>query len=94
MACGHILERVDYRKIALFVKTSPEQSGIIHPSTTNEEITMKTLGFGFIALWIAGIIGWIMNIVAMFGEISTNELIIRAIGVFIAPAGSIMGWFM
>lgn len=55
---------------------------------------MKTLGFGFIALWITGIIGWIMNIVAMFGEISTNELIIRAIGVFIAPAGSIMGWFM
>ena len=52
------------------------------------------LGFGFIALWIAAVIGWIMNIVAMFGEISTNELIIRAVGAVIAPAGAIMGWFM
>ncbi|QXV83716.1 hypothetical protein bas09_0071 [Changchunvirus paulsarasin] len=52
------------------------------------------LGFGFVAFWIAAVIGWIMNIVAMFGEISTNELIIRAVGAVIAPAGAIMGWFM
>lgn len=52
------------------------------------------LGFGFIALLVAAVIGWIMNIVAMFGDLTTNELIIRAVGVFIAPAGAIMGWFM
>ncbi|UUT40940.1 hypothetical protein [Salmonella phage GSP032] len=51
-------------------------------------------GFAFVSLWIAAIIGWIMNIVAMFGDISTNDLIIRAIGIFVAPAGALMGWFM
>lgn len=51
-------------------------------------------GIAFISLWIAAIAGWIMNIVAMFGDITTNELIIRAIGIFVSPAGALMGWFM
>lgn len=59
---------------------------------------MKKLGlvleFGFTAFWVAVVIGWIMNVAAMFGDLSTNELIIRVVGVFIAPAGAIMGWFM
>lgn len=51
-------------------------------------------GIAFFSLWIAVIAGWIMNIVEMFGDITTNELIIRAIGIFVAPAGALMGWFM
>ncbi|EKL2214114.1 hypothetical protein PQ125_002648 [Salmonella enterica] len=51
-------------------------------------------GIAFISLWIAAIAGWIMNIVAMFGDITTNELIIRAIGIFVAPAVALIGWFM
>ncbi|ANA49757.1 hypothetical protein PUNNY_71 [Escherichia phage_vB_EcoD_Punny] len=51
-------------------------------------------GIAFFSLWIAAIAGWIMNIVEMFGDITTNELIIRAIGIFVAPAGALMGWFM
>lgn len=58
---------------------------------------MKLYGvaaIAFFSLWIAAIAGWIMNIVEMFGDITTNELIIRAIGIFVAPAGALMGWFM
>lgn len=51
-------------------------------------------GIAFFSLWISAIAGWIMNIVEMFGDITTNELIIRAIGIFVAPAGALMGWFM
>lgn len=51
-------------------------------------------GIAFFSLWIAAIACWIMNIVEMFGDITTNELIIRAIGIFVAPAGALMGWFM
>ena len=58
---------------------------------------MKLYGvavIAFFSLWISAIAGWIMNIVEMFGDITTNELIIRAIGIFIAPAGALMGLFM
>jgi hypothetical protein len=55
---------------------------------------MKLFSLMVIALWIAAVAGWIMNIVAMFGDITTNHLIIRAIGIFIAPLGAIFGWFM
>lgn len=57
-------------------------------------IAFFSLWIAFFSLWIAAIAGWIMNIVEMFGDITTNELIIRAIGIFVAPAGALMGWFM
>lgn len=51
----------------------------------------------FFGLWVAGIIGWIANIVAIFGssfEPITGELVLRIIGVFVAPLGAIMGLFV
>jgi hypothetical protein len=54
---------------------------------------MKKLSALIFALYGAAIIGWIMNIVAAFGA-HGNELMIRIIGIFVAPAGALMGWFM
>jgi hypothetical protein len=57
---------------------------------------MKTLGIGFVALWIAAIVGWIMNIVALYGasfDPLTGPVILRIVGIFVAPLGSILGLF-
>ena len=48
-----------------------------------------------IALWVLALGGWIANIVKLvgmdFGAI-TGLLIVRAIGIFIAPLGAVMGF--
>ena len=48
-----------------------------------------------IALWVLGLGGWVANIVKLvgmdFGAI-TGLLIVRAIGIFIAPLGAVMGF--
>lgn len=44
------------------------------------------------ALWLAVVFGWFINLIALFGA-HGNELWIRIAGVFIVPAGSLMGWF-
>ncbi|UJD05329.1 hypothetical protein PWKp15_00052 [Klebsiella phage PWKp15] len=54
---------------------------------------MKTLSALLMAVYGAAIIGWIMNIVDAFGA-HGDELMIRIIGIFVAPAGAFMGWFM
>lgn len=54
---------------------------------------MKLLPALLIAVYGAAIIGWVMNLFAVFGS-HGNELIIRIIGIFVAPAGAIMGFFM
>ena len=40
-------------------------------------------------------IGWVANIIVLYhmNTIMTGEGVIRIIGIFIAPIGSIMGWF-
>lgn len=49
-----------------------------------------------IAVFLAGIIGWVMNIIKIVGSISENELtvmfVVRCVGVFAAPVGAILGW--
>ena len=51
----------------------------------------------FVAFWAAMIIGWVLNIVQIVNEFDmahlTGEIIVRIIGVFIAPIGCIYGWF-
>jgi hypothetical protein len=53
----------------------------------------------FAVLWIVvGIlaaIGWVINIVHLFGmnPVLTGEGVVRIIGIFVAPLGSIMGLF-
>lgn len=57
---------------------------------------MKALGLGFIALWILGIVGWVMNIVVLYGasfDPLTGPVILRIVGVFVAPLGAILGLF-
>lgn len=53
------------------------------------------IALGFIGIWIAAIVGWILNIVALyhmpFNPI-TGELAVRVIGVFLGPLGAVMGY--
>jgi len=47
-------------------------------------------------IWIVLIIGWIMNIVKIVGGFDlalTGMMVMRIIGVFIAPIGGVLGWF-
>jgi len=49
----------------------------------------------YIALILAAVIGWVMNIIQIVhmsdGGV-TAKLIIKLIGVFAAPLGALMGW--
>ena len=54
---------------------------------------MKVAGFFFVLLWIAAGAGWIMNIVTIAkADYFTGMIVIRAIGVFVAPLGAVLGW--
>lgn len=52
----------------------------------------------FLFLWVAGIVGWLWNIVKIFqvsvpiSEFGIME-VMRIIGIFVAPVGSILGFF-
>lgn len=52
----------------------------------------------FLCLWIAGVVGWFWNIVKLFqvsvpiSEFGIME-VMRIIGIFVAPIGSILGFF-
>lgn len=55
-------------------------------------------GLVVIGLWVAMIVGWVMNIVALIGFSGTIATmgaleIARIIGIFVAPLGSILGLF-
>ena len=54
------------------------------------------IGFSVVSLiWIVGVIGWIMNIVKVFGMADaeiTGMFIIRIVGIFLAPLGAILGF--
>lgn len=49
-----------------------------------------------VLLWVVGLIGWIMNIVRLidcnFDPIHA-EVVLRVIGIFVAPMGSVLGFF-
>jgi len=50
----------------------------------------------FFAIFIAAIIGWVMNVIAIIGALSgpiTAMFIARCVGVFAAPVGAILGYF-
>jgi hypothetical protein len=40
-------------------------------------------------------IGWVLNLITIFNSAFTlnGELILRIIGVFLAPIGGVLGWF-
>ena len=49
-----------------------------------------------IVVAILGFVGWVMNIMTIAGS-SFNDLtgllILRVVGIFIAPLGAVLGWF-
>ena len=56
---------------------------------------MKALGFAWVVMIVLAGIGWIMNIVAVFGTMSdaiTGTFIMRVVGIFAAPLGAVMGY--
>lgn len=63
----------------------------------NISIKVGTAGMLFLLAVIGAMaIGWIMNIVTIahsnFSDL-TGMLILRVIGIFVAPLGSVLGWF-
>jgi hypothetical protein len=49
-----------------------------------------------LSVWFLAILGWVMNIfdiVEMVNDPITGMFILRCIGVFVAPLGSILGYF-
>lgn len=49
-----------------------------------------------IIAWVLAIVGWIMNVVVLYGmsfDHITGALILRVLGVIVAPLGSILGLF-
>ena len=63
-------------------------------------LTPRNAGVGaaifVLTLWLAAIGGWIANIVKLIGMINdpvTGMMMLRAVGIFAAPLGAILGWF-
>jgi len=55
-----------------------------------------TAVFLWLAVIVTGIVGWVLNIVKLMGmtlDTVTIELVLRGLGIFVAPLGSIMGLF-
>jgi hypothetical protein len=49
----------------------------------------------FVIVWLAGIVGWILNIVEIISHFSVllnGLMVVRIIGVFVAPLGAILGY--
>lgn len=55
------------------------------------------VGFGlaFAGVWIAVIVGWILNVVHFVQALPVFDTIqiARAVGVVLAPLGALLGWF-
>jgi type III secretory pathway component EscS len=55
---------------------------------------MKTLLVSYLVLILAGIAGWIMNVVQVCswaGEY-TGMFVVKCIGIVVAPLGAVLGW--
>lgn len=49
-----------------------------------------------IVIWLFMLVGWVMNLVKLFGMAGQNidtSFILRILGVILAPIGGVMGWF-
>ena len=58
---------------------------------------MKSIFTVYALLWIAGITGWIMNIIKVVHFIQadttvTGMFIFRCVGILLAPLGAVLGW--
>lgn len=56
---------------------------------------MKGLIIGYFVLAVVAIVGWVMNIIEIFNSNFSaidGELVLRVVGVFVAPIGAVMGY--
>ena len=61
--------------------------------------SVTLIGLLIVLLWIAFVAGYVLNIVNIINNLSTddevtNMFIFQCIGIIIAPLGSILGWFV
>lgn len=60
------------------------------------KIETTSIALGVIAIWLASLVGWVLNLVAIFdadfGHV-TGLLVLRIVGIFVAPIGSVLGLF-
>jgi hypothetical protein len=57
---------------------------------------MHPITIAIVLIWVVGVIGWIMNIIAIAGssfDVISGMLILRVIGIFVAPLGAVLGYF-
>jgi len=59
------------------------------------ENTRKLLGYFTVLLFVApSVIGWVLNIFKIIeAETITGFILVRCVGVLMAPLGAIFGWF-
>lgn len=54
-----------------------------------------SMPFVLIGVWIAMLVGWVLNIVDIFGmglSVMSPELILRLVGIVLVPLGGVMGY--
>lgn len=57
---------------------------------------MSYAPFAVLAFWLTVLVGWIINIVALFSTSFsplTAVAVLRVVGIFVPPLGAIMGLF-
>ena len=63
---------------------------------TKVDVKLGTIGaLTIITLFFAAIVGWVLNIIQLAHTEAmpiTTMFILRIIGIFVPPIGSIMGW--
>lgn len=62
-------------------------------TTLSDRLSIASI-FGFLALLIGGVIGWVLNIVALVGmeTVLSGLGVLRIIGIFLAPIGAVLGF--
>jgi hypothetical protein len=54
------------------------------------------MGIFVLVVWLLGAIGWVMNLITIANssfDVITGMLVLRVVGVFVAPLGAILGYF-
>mgnify|MGYP001615596245 CR=1 FL=1 len=60
-----------------------------------QDLAVIGLTMAIAGLVIAAFTGWVMNIITLchMGSGHVGELIVRVVGIFVAPVGAVAGWF-
>lgn len=63
---------------------------------TTEDLAVAGLWMVPVILVVAGLVGWVMNIVKLAGSdfaVFTGLMVVRIIGIVLAPIGAVVGYF-